>query len=184
MKKSVLFAIFAAVSLFCNAQFVLSPSAGLITEDGAYTILREGSESENYHAAQKAVQSAISSADIGELEYEKSFIVGGTYKNHGILKGGMVATDWVIPYELKVEAAEGKILISFTSTGNMEVWKKGEVLFIISPTMGKNSYLNDMMGHRNIFNSKGQVSKGCKSMKELYENMANGIVKDIEKNLK
>ena len=53
MKKNVLSALFAIVSLCCNAQFVLTPSAGLMTEDGPYTILRNGSESENYDAAKK-----------------------------------------------------------------------------------------------------------------------------------
>lgn len=184
MKKVCLAAMFAAVSLCCNAQFILTPSAGLMTENGAYTILREGTESENYYAARKAVELVIPGADIGEEEYEKSFFVGGTYKNHGKLPGGWVASDWIIPYKIKVETTEGNILISFANVGDMEVRKKGELLCTIHPTSGKNSYLNDLMGSRHIFNSKGQVAKGCKSIKEIYENMANGFIKDIENNLK
>ena len=83
----------------------------------------------------------------------------------------------------KVDVTDEKIQISFSEVGNMEIWKKGEVIQYIHPTTGKNSMLRDAMGNHYLFNSKGQIAKGCKKMVLLYENMANGIVKDIEKNL-
>ena len=183
MKKSVLFAIFAAVSLCCNAQFVLTPSSGLMTEDGAYTILREGSESENYYAAKKAVQSAFQNADIGELEYEKSFVVGILHKRHSKLYAAMVAGDWEIEFKLKIETQEGKILISYEKVSPLKWEAKGNTSLVF-PTTGKNSAALIMANSRYIFNSKGQVAKNCKKAKELFEDVANGIVKDIESNLK
>lgn len=184
MKRSVIFAIFAAaVTLFCNAQFVLTPSAGLVTEDGAYTILREGTESENYYVAKKAVESAFPNADIGELEYEKSFVAGILHKSHSKLLGATAAGDWEIEFKLKIEAQEGKILISYEKVGNLKWEAKGTTAYVI-PKTGKNSAMLIMAGSRFIFNSKGQVAKSCKKAKELFEDVANGIVKDIEKNIK
>ncbi|MBQ6749752.1 MAG: hypothetical protein IJR02_03150 [Bacteroidaceae bacterium] len=184
MKKIFLAAMFAVVSLCCNAQFVLTPSAGLMTEDGAYTILREGTESENYHAAKKAVELAIQGVDIGDLEYEKSFLASSIQKGNRRFPGGWSSCDWSILFKIKVETFDGKILISFDSVGNMEASKKGEILAVVYPTMGKNSYLNDLMGQRYIFNSKGQVGKGCQVFKDMYEEIGNSIVKEIENNLK
>lgn len=183
MKKSVFVAIFAAVSLCCDAQFVLTPSAGLMTEEGAYTILREGTESENYYVVKKAVESAFPNADIGELDYEKSFVVSILHKRHSRLFGAMVAGDWEIEFKLKIEAQEGKILISYEKVGTLKWDSKGNTAFVF-PTTGKNSTMLIMANSRYIFNSKGQVAKNCKKAKELYEDIANGIVKDIENNLK
>ena len=123
-KYFLLTALFALMSLCCNAQFKLTPSAGLMTEDGPYTITRSASEAENYEAAKKAVETAISGADIGEIEYEKSFSVTAKYKNRGKLPGALGATDWVIDYTLKIEMSDDKILVSFAKIGNLEVWKR------------------------------------------------------------
>jgi len=182
MKKYILLTAFAVISLCCNAQFKLTPSAGLMTEDGPYTILKSGTEAENYNAAKRAVEAAVSGAEIGEIEYEKSFAVTAKYKNHRKLPGALVATDWVIDYTLKVEVTDEKILISFSKVGSLEVWKKGEVLLYIHPTTGKNSFLGNF-GNQYLFNSKGEICKGGKKMVALFEDIANGIVKDIEKNL-
>lgn len=183
MKKYILLTAFVVMSVCCNAQFKLTPSAGLMTEDGPYTILRSGTEAENYEAAKKAVEAAIPDVDVGELENEKSFSATCKYKNHAKLPGALIATDWVVDYTLKVDVTDEKIQISFSEVGSMEIWKKGEVIQYIHPTTGKNSMLRDAMGNHYLFNSKGQIAKGCKKMVLLYENMANGIVKDIEKNL-
>ena len=185
MKKNVLFAIFAAVSLCCNAQFVLTPSSGLMTEGGAYTILREGTESENYYAAQKAVNTAFPNADIGELEYEKSFATSILHKEHGKLplSGSYVAGDWKIEFKLKIDASEGKVLVSFEEVGMLE-WGRGTQTWYIIPAMGSNSIMAELEQKRYVFNSKGLVAKGCKKTKKLFEDVANGIVKDIENNLK
>ena len=59
-KYFLLTALFALMSLCCNAQFKLTPSAGLMTEDGPYTITKSGSEVENYEAAKKAVENYLS----------------------------------------------------------------------------------------------------------------------------
>ena len=183
MKKYILLTAFAVISLCCNAQFKLTPSAGLMTEDGPYTILKTGTEVENYEAAKRAVEVAISGAEIGEIEYEKSFAVTAKYKNRGKLPGALIATDWIVDYTLKVEASEDKIQISFSKVGNLEVWKKGEVLQYIHPTTGKNSMFGDITGNHYLFNSKGEICKGGKKMVALFEEMANGIVKEIKKNL-
>ena len=182
-KYFLLTALFALMSLCCNAQFKLTPSAGLMTEDGPYTITKSGSEVENYEAAKKAVETAISGAEIGEIEYEKSFSVSAKYKNRGKLPGALGATDWVIDYTLKIEMSDDKILVSFAKIGNLEVWKRGEVLQYIHPTTGKNSMLVDITGNHYLFNSKGEICKGGKKMVALFEEMANGIVKEIERNL-
>lgn len=39
-------------------------------------------------------------------------------------------------------------------------------------------------GIQYIFNSKGVVAKGCKKMKDIFEEYANSLVKNIENNLK
>lgn len=183
MRKFILSAVFAAISLCSNAQFKLTPSNGLMTEEGPYTIMRTGSEVENYETAKKAVEATITGAEIGELEYEKSFAVSAKYKNHGKLPGALVATDWVIDYDLKVEVSEEKIQIFFTKIGCLEVWKKGEIIQYIHPTTGKNSMLVDMTGSHYLFNSKGQICKGGKKAVLIFENMANEIVRNIERNL-
>ena len=183
MKKYILLTAFAVISLCCNAQFKLTPSAGLMTEDGPYVILKSGTEVENYEAAKRAVEVAISGAEIGEIEYEKSFAVSAKYKNRGKLPGALIASDWVFDYTLKVEVSEDKIQISFTNLGTFEVWQKGEVLQYIHLTTGKNSMREAMTGNHYLFNSKGEISKGGKKMVALFEEIANGIVKDIENNL-
>ena len=187
MKKRVLFSIFVVVSLCCNAQFVLTPSSGLMTEDGAYTILREGTESENYYAAKKAVNTAFPNADIGELEYEKSFVTGILHKEHGKLpvSGAYLAGDWKIEFKLKIDTSEGKILVSYEEVGMLE-WESRKVnsTWYIIPAMGNNSIMAELEQKRYVFNSKGQVAKGCKKTKILFEDVANSIVKEIENNLK
>lgn len=183
MKKYILMTVFTVMSLCCNAQFTLTPSAGLITEDGPYTILRSGTAAENYAAAKTAVEAAIPGVDVGELVYEESFSATAKYKNHAKLPGALVATDWVVDYTLKVEVTEEKILISFSEVGSLVASHKGEIIQWIHPTIGSNSMFRDMTGNHYLFNSKGQICKGGKKMVEVFENMANGIVKDIENKL-
>lgn len=181
MKKLILFVAFVVATLCCNAQFVLTPSAGLMTEDGPYTIIRDGSDSENYYAAKKAVESAIPNADIGDLEYEKSFNATSVIKEHSKLPESLATHDWQWNYTLEVECADGKIRISFKHIGALEVWKKGEHLQNIYPSIGKNSMFS--IDHF-VFNSKGTVAKGCDKMKKIFEDCANNLVKSIENNLK
>ncbi|MBQ9203044.1 MAG: hypothetical protein IJ155_02250 [Prevotella sp.] len=184
MKKFFCVAALAVVSLCAEAQFVLTPSSGLMTEDGPYIIMREGTEVENYEAAMQAVGRAIPNAEIGEVEYEKSFNVTSAFKERRKLPGAIVATDWNTGYTLFVECAEGKIMVSFKQIGPLEASKKGEVIMNVYPTTGKNSMLMGVSGIQYIFNSKGVVAKGCKKMKEIFEDYANTLVKDIENNLK
>lgn len=183
MKKIFTLAIFATMSLCSNAQFKLTPSSGLMTEEGPYTIMKAGSEAENYEAARRAVEFAIPGADIGDLEYEKSFAVSVVYNAHEKLPGALQATDWSIDYHLKVEAFDGKIEISFTEAGTWVVRRKGEVIQNIYPTTGKNSFSRAVFGHNFLFNSKGKICKGGKKVVAKYEEIANGIVRDIENNL-
>lgn len=182
MRKYILLTAFAVVSLCCNAQFKLTPTAGLITEDGPYTILRSSTEADNYEAAKKAVEAAIPDAQIGELEYEKLFSVVAKYKEHSKIPGALFASDWSIDYTLKVEVTEDKIFISFDKIGSLENRFKNNY-FYVHPTAGKNSMLADLKGGHYLFNSSGQISKGGKKFVALFENMANGIVKNIENNL-
>lgn len=184
MKKIISIIALFAISMCCYAQFVLTPSSGLMTEDGPYTIIRDGSESENYYAAKKSIEVAIPDAEIGEAEYEKSFNVTSAFKDHRTLPGALVATDWRIDYTLLIECTDGKIMISFKELGYLEASKKGEVVCCVHPTSGSNSMMGDLLGNHYIFNSKGMVSKGCKKMKTLFEEYANNLVKNIEKNLK
>lgn len=184
MKRFLFSTIVSVISLFSFAQFKLTPSAGLITEDGPYTILRDGTESENYEVAMKAVEAAISDAQIGELEYEKSFAVTARYKTRGKLPGAMAATDWTIDYDLKVEVAENKILIYFTKIGSLVAKKRERLILTIHPTIGNNSMLRDILGNHHLFNSKGEICKGGKKFVAIYEDVANGIVKEIENNIK
>lgn len=181
MKRLYLIAIVSVISLYCNAQFKLTPSAGLVTEDGPYTIMRPGTESENYEAVWKAVEKAIPDAEMGELEYEKSFAVNAIYKTRAKLPSALIATDWVLEYDLKVEVAEDKILIFFSNIGTLKATAKlGNNTFLFFPTMGKNTMISP---NRYLFNSKGQICKGGKKMVAIFENIANGIVRDIENNL-
>ena len=75
-------------------------------------------------------------------------------------------------------------MVSFKQIGPLEASKKGEVIMNVYPTTGKNSMLMGVSGIQYIFNSKGVVAKGCKKMKEIFEDYANTLVKDIENNLK
>ncbi len=184
MKNLVLTAVLFLISICCNAQFKLTPTAGLITEDGPYTILRNGTETDNYEAAKKAIKVTIPSAEIIDVEYEKSFSVITSYKKHGKLPGDLVATDWAIPYKLKIEASEDKIQISFEEIGSLERRDKKGWVFYIHPTSGKNSMLMDMSNNHYLFNSKGKVGKRAQRYVSFFEEIANGIVKDIENNLK
>ena len=185
MKRLIWLAVFTAVSVCCKAQFVLTPSAGLMTEDGPYVISRNGSEAENYEAAKKAVLSAIPDAKIADLEYEKSFNASSAIKDRRRLAGALVKSDLTIEYTLEVECEDGKVMVSFKSNGPMELrTKKGELFMNIYPTTGSNSMLTQVAGVQHIFNSNGNVAKQCKKIKELYESYMNDIVKSIENNLK
>ena len=184
MKKKLFVVVLTTLSLCCHAQFVLTPS-GLMTEDGAYTIMRTGTESENFEVAKKAVELAIPGIDIGELEYEKSFSANGIQKGHRRFTGFATASvDWSIEYQLKVEAEEDKISISFTKVGSLVLKRKGESVAEVFPTSGKRTILLALSGQGFVFNTNGQVARGCKPIKETYEEMANNIVKTIENNLK
>lgn len=183
MKKILFLVALTMVSICSSAQFVLTPSAGLMTENGPYVINRNGSESENYYAAKEAVEKTIHNVDIGELDYEKSFNALYIYQNRGKMPGALLATDWTIKFHLRIETSEGKIMISIEKAEELEYKRKGETLGYIYPTTGKNSMMNDMMGVHYIFNSKGEVAKSCKKLKAIYENVANDIVKQIENNL-
>jgi len=184
MKRRLCLAAFAVVSIFCQAQFILTPSAGLMTEDGPYIITRNGSEAENYEAAKKAVLAAIPDAKIGDLEYEKSFNATSAIKDHRKLPGALIATDWTIEYTIEIECEDGKVMVSFKHIGAIVVRRKGDVIMNVYPSTGANSMLGQMMGNQYIFNSKGTVAKQCKKLKELYESYANNIAKNIEHNLK
>ena len=183
MKTLVLTAAMFFISLCCNAQFKLTPTAGLITEDGPYTILRSGVEADNYEAAKKAIKATIPNAEIIDVEYEKSFSVIASCKQHGKLPGDLVASDWVIPYKLKIEASDDKIQISFEEIGTLERRSKRGEVFYIHPTTGKNSMLVDMTCNHYLFNSKGKVGKRAQRYVLFFEEFANGIVKEIENNL-
>ena len=151
----------------------------MITEEegGVHTILRQvETESENYYEAKKAATSAYPDANIREIEREKSFVVDILHKRHSKLPGAMVASDWEINFILKITASESNIQISFEKLGNLK-WEGGDLIF---PTAGANIM---MTMYRHIFNSKGEVAKGLKKAKLLYEEIANGIVRDIEKNI-
>lgn len=184
MKRIICFAVFASLAFCCHSQFILTPSAGLMTEDGPYIIQREGTESENYYAAKKAVENAIPDAEIGDLEYEKSFNASSTIKDRRKLPGALIATDWTIDYTIEVECTDGKVMISFKNIGALKAKKKGEVIMNVYPSTGENSMLNQIMGVEYIFNSKGVVAKGCKKLKEIFEEYANTIATKIENNLK
>jgi hypothetical protein len=185
MKKCILLMFLGAlIPVCCNAQFKLTPSAGLMTEDGPYTILRFGTETENYEAAKHAVESAIPEVDVGEIEYGKSFSATAKYKNHSkLLPGHLRATDWEIDYTLKVDVTEEKIIVSFSEVGSLVAWVKEGFGIQYHPTIGQNSWVYAITDGGYLFNSKGQISKGHKRLVELYENIANEIIKDIEKNL-
>lgn len=184
MKRFYLLIAFIAITLCSYAQFVLTPSAGLMTEDGPYIINRSGSEIENYNAAKKVIARVIPNAEMGDVEYEKSFNVTSEFKDKGRLPGAMVKTDWIIKYTLLVTCEDGKISISFKDLGEMEVYRKGERVMNIYPTTGSNSMLGQAAGIQHIFNSKGVVASGCKKLKLMFETKANDLVKEIENNLK
>lgn len=186
MKKIFLSMVLAAISVCGNAQFQLTPSSGLMTEDGPYIIQHTGTEAENYQAAVRAVQQAIPDANIGELEYEKSFMVTYTKKGHEVLPGAFIAHDWSIENKLKIEASEDKISVSFAETGDFVVRYKGEVISIIYPRMGKTSFQELLAQICYLFNSKGKLAKnvkGASKLVEKYEQMANEIAKAIESKL-
>lgn len=184
MKRIIIFAVFAVISLCSYAQFVLTPSAGLMTEDGPYVISRDGTEVENYEAVKKAIDKVIPNGEVGEVEYEKSFNVSSAFKGHGKLPGALVATDREIRYTLFIDCYEGRIQISFKELDAMKVTKNDELLFNIYPTIGKNSMSNQLSGIQYVFNSKGKVASGGKKIKVMFEDYANELVKQIESYLK
>ena len=184
MKKFLSLATFLAISVVVQAQFVLTPDAGLMTADGPYTIVREGTEAENYYAAKKAIENVIPNAEIGDVEYEKTFNVTSVFKNHGKIAGAIVATDQKTEYTLEISCTDGKIMISFKNIGCMEITRKGETYMVVYPKTGKNSWLGQVSGQQYLFNSKGEIAKQCKKLVAMYEDNANNLVKCIENSLK
>ena len=183
--KRFLLALFVTMSQLCNAQFVLTPSAGLMTEDGPFVIKREATEAENYYAAKKAVEQVVAGANVGDQEYEKSFLVTSAFKEHKRLPGALIASYWTVEYTLEIDCSDGQISISFKELGPLAVAsKKGEVFGHVYPTTGRNSMIGNIMGAQYVFNSKGEVAKGCKKLKEIFEDFANNLAKDIENSLK
>lgn len=183
MRRLFTLSVLLTIALCAQAQFMLTPSNGLMTADGGYTISRTGSESENYYAAKTAIQAVIPEVEIADVDYEKSFIAKSVYKHHGRMPGAAAKTDWFLEYALKIEASDDGIIIFFEKTGDIEYQKKGHFLGYVHPTTGSNSLLSDIAGHHYIFNSKGEVARMCKKLVAFYEDFANNLVKDIEEKL-
>lgn len=180
MKKYCIYAVLMLVSGICNAQFVLTPTAGLVAENGVYTISRNGTEKENYDVVKEAIAAVYEDAEIGEEEIEKTVLATIVYKKRFKQAGALVAADHKMEFTLRFETEDGKINVSFTKTGEWETrTKKGELIQIIHMDMGKNNPLKST-GNFHMFNSKGQIAKGGKKAKEQYEQIANEIVKSIE----
>lgn len=182
MKKIILSAAFALMGVCCNAQFVLTPNAGLLADNGAYVINHLGTEEENYNIAKKAAISAFSDAQFVDLESNKSFKILYVYKNHDKLPGALIATDWTIKFTLKIETQNDKVLVSFDEAGIWEAQNKNAAFNMI-PSAGKNTMLKSASGITYMFNSKGKPTKGGKKIITAYENIANGIVRDFESEL-
>lgn len=185
MRTYVLTVILSLFSVFSNAQFKLYPGV-LKANDGPYTILRNGLEADNYEAAQRAIETAVPDAVVNPLEYGKSYSVLILHTYYGKLSD-VVARYWDFSYVMKVEAFDDKIQISFDEIGTINVWNvKDEILSErFSPTSRKHTLMTELAGDdRPLFNSKGKVAFGCKKIILKTEEIANGIVKDIENNLK
>lgn len=185
MRTFVLTVILSLFSVCSNAQFKLTPGV-LKTNDGPYTILRNGLEADNYEAAQSAVEAVVPDAEINPLEYGKSFSVSILHTYHGKLFYAFTKY-WDFSYVMRVETFDDKIQISFDEIGTINVWNvKDEILFErFSPTAGRYNLMIQLAGNdRPLFNSKGKVAFKCKKIILMIEEIANGIVKDIENNLK
>lgn len=184
-KKTLFLALFTMLVLCCKAQFVLTPSGDLLTEDGSYVIQKIGAEEENYEAVEKAIKAVLPNAQISEDEYMKSFSVRDVYKTHAKLPGALKASDWEMNFSFRVEVDTDKIMITFNRAEAVKAHFGSQIGGqTIYPYSGKNSMLTQMGGVLYLFNSKGKVSKGGKKMKAFYEDHANGIVNSIENNLK
>lgn len=184
MRTFVLTVILSLFSVCSNAQFKLYPGV-LKTNDGPYTILRNGSEADNYEAAQSAVEAVVPDAEINPLEYRKSFSVSLLHTYYGKLFF-TYAKYWDFTYVMRIDAFDDKIQISFDEIGTIMVWNvKDKILFErFSPTSGKHSLMTELAGDdRPLFNRKGKVAWHCKKIILKIEEFANGIVKKIENNL-
>ena len=114
---------------------------------------------------------------------EKSFNVSSVIKDRGKLPGALVKTNWSIEYTLEIECDEGKIMLSFKEFGPLEASNKN-FYQAYYPSSGSNSMGKQFAGVQYIFNSKGEIAKGCAKLKTIFEDYANNIAKNIESNLK
>lgn len=184
MKRSILLAVMAMVSVFCNAQFKLTPTAGLMTEDGPYIIQRNASEEENYEVAKQAIMNTIQGAEIGEQEVENTFYVTSKFADFSKLPGTLFKLHWRIDYKLKVQVTEDKILIYFDELGSLVTTLKNQSYEYI-PQSGKNSqWILNTKEIMYLFNSSGEVATGASKLVKFFETKANELVKTIENNIK
>lgn len=182
MKKTILLTLFTITVLSSNAQFTLTPSGMLLTENGSYTITLSKTEEENYDAVKKAIRAILPEAQISE-DYMK-LIVKDKYKTHDKLPGALKASDWEMDYSFNIEINADKIAISFDKAKPIIQHIKGEGTMNIYPFSGKNNFLAQAGGRQFLFNSKGKICSGGKKLKAFYEQHANNIVKNIETHLK
>ncbi len=166
MKKYFLLAIMSLFTFIAKAQFVLTPSDGLKSEDNRYTIKRIGNELENYCAAKEAVKAVIPGAVIVDVEYEKVFLV----KAEATIKAKVAGWPLTLagPYTLKFEADNGAILTSFEYLGELKNTGKRDIVLI--PGTGVNTIMSPFY----VFNSSGDLKQ--KKAKVAIEEWANGLM--------
>lgn len=174
-KRYFLYAIMLNIAFLCfspidtYAQFVLTPSDGLVYPGGAYTINRNASVDENIQAAENAIKQIVPTAVIEKDSKIKNRFTASANATIKMGKSGARAFNHNGSYTVGVEASEQFIKIRFLNLSQFE-HEQGSIL--VPWKSAEKTILNIF-----IFKSDGSVRH--KKAKLAIEDWANNLVLSI-----
>ena len=152
-----------------NAQFVLTPTDGLVIPNGAYTINRNASVDENVQVAESAIKQIVPAAVIEKDPNVKDRFTATANATIKMGKSGARAFNHNGSYTLGVEASEQSIKIRFLNLSQFE-HEQGSIIVPWKPA-AKTIV--------NIFVFKYDGSVRHKKAKLAIEEWANNLVRSI-----
>lgn len=173
-KKKIIGLFMMAIALVLtsvqvHAQFVLTPTEGLVYPNGAYTINRNASVDENIQVAENAIKQIVPAAVIEKDSNVKDRFTATANATIKMSKSGARALDHNGSYTLGVEASEQSIKIRFLKLSQFE-HEQGSILV---PWKSADKTII------NIFIFKYDGSVRHKKAKLAIEEWANNLVQSI-----
>ena len=174
MKKRIFWAIIFAVSFVSvHAQFVLTPSDGLVYAQGVYTINRQATIEQNLQAASNAIKWVIPDAVIEQDPQNSNTLFASAKAVIKMGKSGAMSLNHKGTYTLGIEASTEGITIRFVRLSQFE-HEQGSIIAPWKPD--EKTIINYF-----VFKYDGKVRH--KKAKLAIENWANDLVQEITKSI-